>query len=68
MIMTVDRDSDKELDGVDRVSDVDSEATVDYNAQNEDDLDSMTGHVDTALPVTTNNSPRFLISYVEQLL
>lgn len=33
-----DRDSDKELDGVDRVS----EATEDYSAQTEDDLDSKT--------------------------
>ena len=40
-----DRDSDKELDGVDCVSDVDSETTEDYNAQTADDLDSETGHV-----------------------
>ena len=40
------RDSDEELDDVDCVSDVDSEATEDYNAQTADDLDSETGHVD----------------------
>src|SRR6218665_507580 len=41
-----DRDTDKELDGVYRVSDVDSEATKDYSAQTADDLDSKTAHVD----------------------
>src|SRR6218665_1463943 len=41
-----DRDSDKELNGVDHVSDFDSEATEDYSAQTADDLNTETAHVD----------------------
>ena len=63
----------KGLDAVERVSDVDSEATEDCNEQTADtgsdisDLDSESGHVDAALTVTINNSRKFLISSVGQL-
>src|SRR6218665_27327 len=42
-----DGDSDKELNGVDHVSDFDSEATEDYSAQTADDLNTETAHVDS---------------------